>query len=375
VIVAIPKEIQPDEGRVALTPAGAEALREAGHKVLVETGAGEGGGISDEEYERTGAKMSPDAASLWGRAEMVVKVKEPLPSEYPFFHEGLLLFSFLHLAANAELTRCLCSARVDSVAHETIRLQDGTFPLLAPMSEIAGRMSIQEGAKYLERPQGGRGVLLAGAPGVEPGNVVILGGGVVGKNAARVAVGMGASVTVLDINHRQLAYLDDIFGGRLKTLASNTFSIREAVLQGDLVVGAVYVAGARAPRLVPAELVRQMKTGAVIVDAAVDQGGCVETIRPTSHQEPTYLVDGVVHYGVINMPGAVSRTSTFALTHATLPYVLMLAKGGLIPALEAHADLRKGVNIFGGRVCYPAVAEATGQAYSPLEDLLRLAVN
>jgi alanine dehydrogenase len=375
VIVGIPKEIKADEGRVALTPAGAEALRGAGHRVLIEAGAGEGSGISDEEFERAGARIAPDAASVWAQAEMMVKVKEPLPSEYPFLHEGLLLFAFLHLAANPELTHRLCAARVDSVAYETIRFQDGTFPLLAPMSEIAGRMSIQEGAKYLERPEGGRGVLLAGAPGVEPGNVVILGGGVVGKNAAKVAVGMGANVTVLDTNHRQLTYLDDIFGGRLRTLASNAFNVRETTSRADLLVGAVHLPGARAPRLVSADLVRQMKPGAVIVDVAVDQGGCVETIRPTSHRDPTYLVDRVVHYGVPNMPGAVSRTSTFALTNATLPYILELAEGGLVPALKAHFALGEGVNVFRGRVTYPAVAEATGQGYSPLDELLPSAVH
>ncbi|MFQ5912952.1 MAG: alanine dehydrogenase [Nitrospinota bacterium] len=373
-IVGVPKEIKPDECRVAVTPAGVEAFRDAGHRVLVEKLAGAGSGIGDGEFEGAGAEISKDAAGVWSRSELILKVKEPMAEEFPHFREDLLLFTFLHLAANPPLAEALARARVDAVAYETIRLPDGTFPLLAPMSEIAGRMSIQEGAKYLEAPQGGRGVLLAGAPGVEPGTVVILGGGVVGKNAAKVAVGMGANVILLDINHRQLSYLDDVFGGRLKTLASNSFNLRDAVCRADLLVGGVHLAGARAPRLVSADLVRRMKPGSVIVDVAIDQGGCAETSRPTFHRNPTYIVDDVLHYCVTNMPGAVSRTSTFALTHATLPYALALAEGGASKAAATNPALRQGINVFRGRVVYPAVAEAVGTEFCPLDDLLKTPV-
>ncbi len=368
-IVGVPKEIKQDEFRIAVTPAGVQAFTEAGHQVLIQKGAGEGSGLEDWEFTAVGAEIVEEARSLWSRAEMVLKVKEPLPEEYPLFRKKLLLFTFLHLAANPSLADALVQRQVDAIAYETMRLSDGTFPLLAPMSEIAGRMSIQEGAKYLEVPEGGRGVLLAGVPGVEAGSVVILGGGTVGKNAAKVAVGMGANVTLLDINQRLLSYLDDVFGGRLKTLASNTFNLRKAIGEADLLIGAVYIAGALAPKLVSAEWVRQMKPGSVVVDVAVDQGGCVETIRPTSHQEPTYLVDGVVHYGVTNMPGAVSRTSTYALSHATLPYAVALADGGIEGAMESPM-LRQGINVCRGRTVFPAVAEALGMKYTPLEDLL-----
>ncbi|MBI2880954.1 MAG: alanine dehydrogenase [Candidatus Tectomicrobia bacterium] len=374
-IVGVPKEIKQDEYRVAVAPAGVETLVAAGHRVLIEKGAGLGSGLSDAEYRAAGADVAEDAAAVWSRADMILKVKEPLPGEHRYFREGLLLFTFFHLAADPPLVEALSRARVDAVAYETIQLPDGTFPLLAPMSEIAGRMSIQEGAKYLEAPQGGRGVLLAGVPGVEPGTVVILGGGVVGKNAAKVAVGMGASVILLDVNHRQLSYLDDVFGGRLKTLASNSFNIRESVRRADLLVGGVYLAGARAPKLVSADLVRRMRPGSVIVDVAVDQGGCVETTRPTYHRDPTYQVDGVIHYCVANMPGAVSRTSTFALTHATLPYALALAEGGVYKAAAGSPALRAGINVLQGKVVYPAVAEAVGAECHPLDDLLKSPVS
>ncbi len=368
-IIGVPKEIKQDEYRVAAVPSGVEAFRAAGHEVLIQRGAGAGSGIADEEYEAVGAEIVGEAEGVWSRADMIWKVKEPLPEEYPHFREGLLLFTFLHLAANPDLVEVLARARVDAVAYETIRLPDGTFPLLSPMSEIAGRMSIQEGAKYLEVPEGGRGVLLAGVPGVEAGTVVILGGGSVGKNAAKVAVGMGANVTLLDIDHRQLSYLDDVFGGRLKTLVSNAFNIRKAVVQADLLVGGVYVAGARAPKLISADWVRRMKPGSVIVDVAVDQGGCVETTRPTHHRNPTFKVDGVIHYCVANMPGAVSRTSTFALTHATLPYAVALADGGICRAATDPA-LRQGINVYKGEVVYRAVAEAVGADFHPLDDIL-----
>ncbi len=369
-IIGIPKEIKQDEYRVAVTPAGVEAFKTAGHRVLVEQGAGIGSGLTDPEFTTAGAEIVRNPESVWSQADMILKVKEPAPEEFAYFREGLLLFTFLHLAANPALVNALASSGVDAVAYETIRLPDGTFPLLAPMSEIAGRMSIQEGAKYLEAPQGGRGVLLAGAPGVEPGTVVILGGGSVGKNAAKVAVGMGAAVILLDINHRQLTYLDDIFGGQLKTLASNSFNIRDAVGRADLLVGGVYLAGAKAPRLVTADLVRRMKPGSVIVDVAIDQGGCVETSRPTFHRDPTFVVDDVIHYCVTNMPGAVSRTSTFALTHATLPYAIVLAEGGISKAVETNPALRQGINVFRGKVVYQAVAEAAGAEFHPLKNLI-----
>jgi alanine dehydrogenase len=369
-IIGVPKEIKQDEYRVAVTPAGVEAFKTAGHRVLIEQGAGKGSGLTDAEFEAAGAEIVRDTASVWSQTDMVIKVKEPSPEEFAYFREGLLLFTFLHLAANPALVDALASSRVDAVAYETIRLSDGTFPLLAPMSEIAGRMSIQEGAKYLEAPQGGRGVLLAGAPGVEPGTVVIMGGGAVGKNAAKVAVGMGASVILLDINHRQLTYLDDIFGGQLKTLASNSFNIRNAVARADLLVGGVYLAGARAPKLITEDLVRGMKPGSVIVDVAIDQGGCVETSHPTFHRDPTFVVDEVIHYCVTNMPGAVSRTSTFALTHATLPYAIVLAEGGITKVVDTDPALRQGINVFRGKVVYQAVAEAVGAEFHPLENLI-----
>jgi alanine dehydrogenase len=369
VIIGVPKEIKQDEYRVAAAPSGVEAFRSAGHEILIQRGAGAGSGITDEEYQAVGAEIVEEAETVWSRAGMVLKVKEPLPKEFHHFRDGLLLFTFLHLAANPDLVETLARARVDAVAYETIRLPDGTFPLLAPMSEIAGRMAIQEGAKYLEVPEGGRGVLLAGVPGVEAGTVVILGGGSVGKNAAKVAVGMGANVILLDIDHRQLSYLDDVFGGRLKTLASNAYNIRRAVTQADLLVGGVYLAGARAPKLVSAEWVHRMKPGSVIVDVAVDQGGCVETTRPTHHRNPTFEVGGVIHYCVANMPGAVSRTSTFALTHATLPYAVALADGGISGA-AADPALRQGINVYRGEVVFQAVAEAAGAQFCPLDDLL-----
>ncbi len=367
-IVGVPKEIKQDEFRIAVTPAGVHAFVEAGHRVLIQKGAGKGSGLEDAEFSVVGAEIVDNAEDLWSLAEMVLKVKEPLSEEYGLFRKNQLIFTFLHLAANFPLADALIQAHVDALAYETMQLPDGTFPLLAPMSEIAGRMSIQEGAKYLEVPEGGRGILLAGVPGVEAGSVVILGGGTVGKNAAKIAVGMGANVTLLDINQRLLSYLDDVFGGRLKTLASNTFNLHKAVSEADLLIGAVYIAGALAPTLVTEELVCQMNPGSVIVDVAVDQGGCIETTRPTTHQEPTYTVGGVVHYGVANMPGAVSRTSTYALSHATLPYAIALADGGIEGAMN-NSMLRQGINAHRGHIVFPAVAESLGLKHTPLEDL------
>ncbi len=366
-IVGLPMEIKKDEHRVALAPAAVEALVEAGHEVIVEKGTGLGAGIGDEEYAEVGGRIAPSADAVWRRAGMIVKVKEPLRPEFERMREGQLLFTFLHLAAARPLVRAMVRRRVRAVAFETVRLADGALPLLQPMSEIAGRMAVQEGAKYLEKTMGGRGILLAGAPGVERGKVVILGAGVVGRNAAKIAVGLYAGVTILDIDHSRLQYIDDIFGGRVKTLASTRFSIREVVRAADLIIGAVLVPGARAPILVPRSLVKEMLPGSVIVDVAVDQGGCVETIRPTYHSRPIYEVDGVVHYGVANMPGAVPRTSTFALSNAILPYAIELANLGVEEAVRTHPELAEGLNVADGKVTHPAVADAVGAKHTPAE--------
>ncbi len=365
--IGVPKEIKPMEFRVAMTPGGVESLVRRGHEVLVEKGAGVGSGMSDAEYAEAGARLV-SAEEAWG-AELVVKVKEPLPQEYKYLRPGLLLFTYLHLAASRELTEAMLTSGVTGIAYETVQLADGSLPLLVPMSEVAGRMATQVGAYYLEKPMGGRGILLGGVPGVAPASVVILGGGTVGTNAAKIALGMGAQVYVLDINHQRLQYLDDVFGGRLITLTSTEANIKKAVQFADLLIGAVLIPGAKAPKLVTREMVATMKEGSVIVDVAVDQGGCVETIRPTTHDQPTYVVDGVVHYGVANMPGAVPRTSTFALTNQTLPYVLKLAEKGL-EALKEDPALLKGLNVHQGRLTHPAVAEAFGLPYTPPEEAL-----
>ncbi|HFB39248.1 MAG TPA: alanine dehydrogenase [Oceanithermus sp.] len=365
--IGVPKEIKPMEFRVAMTPGGVESLVRRGHEVLVEKGAGVGSGMPDAEYEAAGARLV-SAEEAWG-AELVVKVKEPLPEEYKYLRPGLLLFTYLHLAASRELTEAMVKSGVTGIAYETVQLEDGSLPLLVPMSEVAGRMATQVGAYYLEKPMGGRGILLGGVPGVAPASVVILGGGTVGTNAAKIALGMGAQVYVLDVNHRRLQYLDDVFGGRLITLTSTEANLKKVVQFADLLIGAVLIPGAKAPKLVTREMVASMKEGAVIVDVAVDQGGCVETIRPTTHDDPTYLVDGVVHYGVANMPGAVPRTSTFALTNQTLPYVLKLAEKGL-EALKEDPALLKGLNVHAGRLTHPAVAEAFGLPYTPPEEVL-----
>jgi len=366
--IGVPKEIKTLENRVAMTPGGVESLTKRGHEVLVERGAGIGSGLSDAEYEAAGAKMvSVDEA--WG-AEMVVKVKEPIAPEYKYLRPDLILFTYLHLAADETLTKAMLESGVTGIAYETVQTDDGALPLLVPMSEVAGRMATQEGAKYLEKSFGGRGVLLGGVPGVQPADVVIIGGGTVGINAAKIAVGMGARVTILDVNHARLQYLDDVFGGRLVTLTSNEANIKEAIQYADVLVGAVLIPGAKAPHLVTREMLPLMKEGAVIVDVAVDQGGCVETIKPTTHAEPTYVIDGVVHYGVANMPGAVPRTSTFALTNQTLPYALELAEKGLA-ALEEDRALLKGLNTHKGKLTYAAVAEAFGLPYTPPEEALR----
>ncbi len=363
-IVGVPKEIKPQEYRVGLIPSGARALVEAGHTVLIQQGAGMGSGLPDDEYIRVGAEIVPTAEEVYARADMIWKVKEPLPAEYPLLRPGQVLFTYLHLAPAPELTRALLEARVVGIAYETVRV-GRSLPLLTPMSEVAGRLSVQAGALALEKHHRGRGVLLGGVPGVEPAEVTIIGGGTVGLNAAKMAVGMGASVTLLDIDIDRLRWFDDIFHGRVRTLASNPHNIELCLGRTDLVIGAVLIAGARAPRLVTREMLSLMKPGAAIVDVAVDQGGCVETTRPTTHADPTYVVDGVVHYAVANMPGAVARTSTFALNNATIPYGLRIANLGWERALAEDPALAEGLNVLDGRVTNRAVAESLGLPYEP----------
>ena len=369
-IIGVPKEIKDRENRVSLTPGGAHLLTQLGHRVLVERGAGEGSRFTDEEYKQSGAETVSTHADAWNRAEMVLKVKEPMPAEYEFLRPGLLLFTYLHLAAEEKLTRELMAKKVMAVAYETVELPDGSLPLLTPMSEVAGKMSIQIAAHYLEKTQGGRGQLMGGVPGVRPADVVIIGGGVVGTSAARVALGMGADVTIIDKDLDRLRYLSEVLHGSLTTLASNPYNIAEAVKFADVVVGAVLVKGAKAPKLVAREMVKAMTQGSVIVDVAIDQGGSVETIRPTTHSDPTYVVDGVIHYGVTNMPGAVPRTSTYALSNATLPYVQKLTDLGFVKAVTSDPALALGVNVYAGHITYPAVAEAFGSTARPLKELL-----
>ncbi len=363
-IIGVPREIKNNEFRVGLTPGAVSSYVQAGHTVLVEAGAGLGSGFPDGEYQEAGARILPDAPSVWAEAEMIIKVKEPIASEYHYFRSGLLLFTYLHLAADEPLTRALMDSGVTAVAYETIVGPQGGLPCLAPMSEIAGRMAVQEGAKYLEKTWGGRGVLLSGVPGVEKGNVVILGGGTVGTNACKIAVGMGANVTVLDVSGPRLAYLDDIFPRQITTLYATRDNILRSIAQADLVVGAVLLPGRSTPKLVRKEDLKLMKPGAVIVDVAVDQGGCVETTRATTHDDPVFLQDGVVHYCVANMPGAVARTSTLALVNATLPYGLALASKGAPAACTADPGLMQGLNICAGRCTFPGVAEALGLEYT-----------
>ena len=369
-IVGVPREVKDHETRVALVPSGVIALREAGHEVLIEAGAGLGSAISDREYAEAGASLTPNAAEAWKKADLVVKVKEPQASEYQHFRPGLTLFTFLHLAPLPELTERLLAGGVNSLGYETIRETDGSLPLLTPMSEVAGRMAVQVGAQYLEAPYGGRGVLLGGVPGVAPANVVIIGGGVVGHNAAKVAYGMGAHVTIIDRSLARLRDIDDIFNSQVVTLASNAWTIREAVRQADLVIGAVLIAGAAAPRLVTREMVSGMKRGAVVVDVCIDQGGCLETSRPTTHSNPVYVVDDVVHYCVSNMPAAVPHTSTFALTNATFPYLLDLANKGLPRACAESPAIRVGVNTYAGHITHAGVAESQGKPFHEIMSLL-----
>lgn len=370
-IIGIPKEIKNNENRVALTPGGAAVLRQAGHSVIVEAGAGAGSGFSDDEYAKEGAELLPSAAEVWGKTEMIMKVKEPLPAEFGFFREGLTLFTYLHLAAEPKLTEALVQHKVTAIAYETIQLPSGGLPLLTPMSEVAGRMSVQVGAQFLEKNYGGRGILLGGVPGVPPADVIILGGGIVGTNAAKMALGLGANVVVIERSAERLRYLDDVFHGRIRTLMSNPYNIANAVQKADLLIGAVLIPGAKAPKLVSEDMVRQMKPGAVIVDVAVDQGGSIATVdRVTTHSAPTYEKHGVLHYAVANMPGAVPRTSTLALTNVTIGYALELAGKGVTRALYGNPPLKLGVNTYQGHVTYPAVAEAVGLPYTGLDSLL-----
>jgi alanine dehydrogenase len=357
-IIGVPKEIKDQESRVGITPAGVKALVEAGHTVLVETHAGAQSSFPDDEYQNAGAEIVGEAGYVWGKSDMVVKVKEPIESEYVFFREGLVLFTYLHLAPLPALTDKLLASKVIGIAYETVRDRQNTLPLLTPMSEVAGRMSVQVGASYLEKERGGRGILLGGVPGVPPAQVCIVGGGVVGTNAAKVALGFGARVTLVDVNLNRLRELDDIFSGRLYTLASNSYNLAHATHEADLVIGGVLIPGATAPKIVTRHMVSRMKKGAVIVDVAIDQGGCVETAKPTSHSNPSYVVDGVVHYCVTNMPGAVPHTSTLALTNSTFPYLLRLANLGAREALKQDAGLLEGLNTWHGALTHRGVAES-----------------
>jgi alanine dehydrogenase len=369
-IIGVPKEIKDNETRVGLVPSGVTALCEAGHDVLVEAHAGEGSSLTDREYAEAGATILDTAAEVWRRADLIVKVKEPQQAEYEFFRSDLILFTYLHLAPLPELTDKLLAAKVNGVAYETIRERDGSLPLLTPMSEVAGRMSVQVGAQYLERPAGGRGILLGGVPGVAPGNVVILGGGIVGTNAAKIAVGMGAHVSIIDRSLNRLRELDDIFNGQVVTLASNAWTISENLKTADLVVGAVLIPGASAPRLVRREMIARMRRGAVVVDVAIDQGGCFETSHATTHTEPVYFVDGVLHYCVSNMPAAVPHTSTLALTNATFPYLLKLANLGAIGAVRDDSSIAEGVNTFHGTLTCKPVAESQQREWQPVGELV-----
>ena len=368
--IGIPKEIKNHEYRVGMVPAGVHALVSAGHEVVLEEGAGLGSGIANEDYVQAGARLVPDAGSVWSWAEMIIKVKEPVAPEYGLMRPGQILFTYLHLAPLPELTDVLLERQVTGIAYETIEDRQRRLPLLTPMSEVAGRMAVVVGASFLQRIHGGRGTLLAGVPGVPPGDVVILGGGIVGLNAIKMAVGLGASVTVLETNHDRMRHIDDLFQGAVITLASNEYNLRAALRRVDLLIGAVLIPGRAAPKLVSRDMLKLMKEGAVAVDVAVDQGGCFETTRPTTHSDPIYVVDGVVHYCVANMPGAVPRTSTFALNNVTLPYALALANKGVQRAVDEDPGLLLGINTYKGHITYEAVAESQGRAYKAFRDLV-----
>lgn len=369
-IIGVPKEVKDHESRVGIVPSGVKALVDAGHQVIVETKAGALSSMPDADYQKAGATIAASAADVWTKANLVVKVKEPIESEYQFLRDGLTLFTYLHLAPLPKLTDALLKGNVTGIAYETIRDKTGGLPLLTPMSEVAGRMSVQVGASYLEKEKGGRGVLLGGIPGVPPAQVAIIGGGVVGTNAAKIALGMGAIVTLIDVNLNRLRELDDIFNGRIYTVASNAFTITKATRHADLVIGGVLIPGAAAPKLVTREMVKGMKEGAVIVDVAIDQGGCIETARPTTHSDPAYVEYGVVHYCVTNMPAAVPHTSTLGLTNATYPYVMKLANLGPQKAIASDPGLKEGVNTYKGHITYAAVAESQKKPSKPVSDLL-----
>lgn len=368
--IGIPKEIKPDEYRVAIVPAGVDALVRNNHEVVIETGAGIGSGISDDDFTSAGAKISKSRDEVYRQCEMVIKVKEPLPEEYNLIAKNSILFTYFHFAASSELTKAMIERGGVCIAYETMKRADGAHPLLVPMSEVAGRMAVQEGAKYLEKPMEGRGILLGGVPGVPPANVVILGGGIVGTNAARMASGLGASVCILDTNLDRLRYLSEIMPGNVVTLFSNPFNIQKMLKEADLVIGAVLISGAKAPTLIPRSYLKLMKPGAVIVDVAIDQGGCVETAKPTTHGKPTYIVDNVVHYCVANMPGAVGNTSTYALTNATFPYALAIANKGWAKAAKDDAMVLTGLNVIRGKVTHKGVADAHNIPFNQPEGLL-----
>ena len=369
-IIGVPKEIKNNENRVALTPAGTQELVKRGHTVFIQQTAGLGSGFSDDEYAGAGAEMVADATDIFSRAEMIIKVKEPVEQEYSFIRSGQLVFTYFHFASYEPLTRAMVSSGAICLAYETVERTDGTLPLLIPMSEVAGRMAIQEGAKYLEKPLKGRGILLGGVPGVKPAKVLILGAGIVGTNAAKIAAGMGADVTIVDVNLQRLRYLDDVMPKNVRTMVSNEYSIREMVKDHDLIVGGVLIPGAKAPRLITRDMLKTMRPGTVLVDVAVDQGGCIETCKPTTHENPTYIIDDVVHYCVANMPGAVPYTSTLALTNATLPYAVRLANYGWKKACLDNPDLRLGLNIIEGQVVYKAVADAFDLPFTDVTGLL-----
>lgn len=369
-IIGVPKEIKNNENRVALTPAGTQELVKRGHTVYVQSTAGAGSGFSDEAYTKAGATIIKDAAEVFSLAEMIIKVKEPIEQEYKLIRKGQLIFTYFHFASYEPLTKAMIASEAICLAYETVERADGSLPLLIPMSEVAGRMAIQEGAKYLEKPLKGRGILLGGVPGVKPAKVLILGGGIVGANSAKIAAGMGADVTILDLNINRLRYLDDVMPENVHTMVSNEYTIRELVQDADLIIGGVLVPGAKAPKLITRDMLKTMRPGTVLVDVAVDQGGCIETCHPTTHEDPTFIIDDVVHYCVANMPGAVPYTSTLALTNATLPYAIRLASQGWQKACQENAELRAGLNIIQGEVVYKAVAEAFNLSYTDLKEFI-----
>ncbi|WP_422359302.1 alanine dehydrogenase [Reichenbachiella sp.] len=366
-IIGVPKEIKNNENRVALTPSGVKELKRHGHQVFVQKTAGEGSGFADEEYTSVGAELLPTIEDVYGKAEMIIKVKEPIEAEYKLIKEDQLVFTYFHFASHEPLTKAMIDSKSVCLAYETVEKADRSLPLLVPMSEVAGRMSIQQGAKYLEKPLKGRGILLGGVPGVRPAKVMILGGGIVGTEAAKMAAGMGADVTILDLSLPRLRYLDDVMPANVKTLMSSEYNIRELIQDHDLIVGAVLIPGAKAPKLITRDMLKDMRPGTVLVDVAVDQGGCMETTKPTTHQEPTYIIDDVVHYSVANMPGAVPYTSTLALTNATLPYAIQLANKGWKKACKENNELKLGLNVIKGDVVYKAVSDAFDLPYTPLD--------